>query len=77
MTRGKKLTSLEVSDNGTVTDRGVAVLRNIQTLRRLKLQNLAGRNVLWFYTVFLPLVVEVLCVLFLDYALWLGQKQNT
>ena len=48
MTKGKKLTSLEVSDNGTVTDRGVVVLRNIQTLRRLKLQNLAGKNVLWF-----------------------------
>ena len=29
------------------------------------------------YTVFRPLVVEVLCVLFLDYARWLGQKQNT
>ena len=29
------------------------------------------------YTVFHPLVVEVLCVLFLDYARWLGQKQNT
>ena len=29
------------------------------------------------YTVFRPLVVEVLCVLFLDYARWLGQKQIT
>ena len=29
------------------------------------------------YTVFHPLVVEVSCVLFLDYARWLGQKQNT
>ena len=45
MTRGKKLTSLEVSDNGTVTDKGVAILRKIDTLRRLKLQNLAGRSV--------------------------------
>ena len=31
-----------------------------------------GRN----YTLFHTLVVEVLCV-FLDYACWLGQKQNT
>ena len=29
------------------------------------------------YTVFHPLVVEVSCVLFLGYACWLGQKQNT
>ena len=29
------------------------------------------------YTVFHPLVVEVLCVLFLDYARWLGQKNKT
>ena len=29
------------------------------------------------YTVFHPLVVEVLCVMFLHYARWLGQKQNT
>ena len=29
------------------------------------------------YTVFHPLVIEVSCVLFLDYACWLGQKQNT
>ena len=43
MIRGKKLTSLEVSDNGTVTDKGVTILRKIDTLRRLKLQNLAGR----------------------------------
>ena len=44
MTKGKKLTSLEVSDNGTVTDKGVAYLGKIGTLRRLKLQNLAGRG---------------------------------
>ena len=44
-TKGKKLASLEVSDNGTVTDKGVAVLRKIETLRRLKLQNLAGKAV--------------------------------
>ena len=29
------------------------------------------------YTVFHLLVVEVSCVLFLDYVHWLGQKQNT
>ena len=29
------------------------------------------------YTIFHPLVVEVLCGLFFAYACWLGQKQNT
>ena len=28
------------------------------------------------YTVFHPVVVGVLCVLFLDYACWLGEKQQ-
>ena len=35
-------TLFEVSDNGTVTDKGIVILRKIETLRRLKLQNLPG-----------------------------------
>ena len=43
-----------MSDNGTVTDKGVAVLRKIETLRRLKLQNLAGKAVFGPVKVTLP-----------------------
>ena len=41
-TLGRKLISLEVSDNGTITDKGILVLRKIETLQRLRLENLPG-----------------------------------
>ena len=33
---------MEVSDNGTVTDKGIALLGKIETLRKLRLENLPG-----------------------------------
>ncbi len=42
MTKLPTLEDLEVSDNGTVTDDGVVYLRKMETLRRLRLQNLPG-----------------------------------
>ncbi len=38
----KRVSSLEVSDTGMVSDEGVAIMRKLDTLKRLRLENLAG-----------------------------------
>ena len=74
------------NDDGALCAAGMAALAGEAKVRAVRLGADPGEtedtcrgvaDTRTLYTVFHPLVVEVLCVLFLDYAHWLGQKQNT